>query len=479
MYPRPIRSNVPKQAVLVLVALAGSLTLAGIDVPVAAKSSHHHNVSIKSVSFDKLPIPADLKKRKEPTTVELYQQDRSPLAGRKVLLLVHGLRGEFWPHFRWDKVVASLEADQEFNKQYKIYLVRYNTHVKLEKMTPQFQTTVNDIFEGSGRRPITMLALSMGGNLIQQAMEQESVAQKVEKVITMGTPFHGSPLFSYDWMSYSMLKTHIAPWVKLDLCLAYRAYFGRHKNLLSDLSWDNSDSLIPTIGKYKAKFPMRFRGEVTPSMANAEITKLNESLKTDKKKFITYGAYLVTPFVNGKRPSHIANAVEWPFHFATTTVPEHMAREHPVLRALNYQIADIVTHDNAKVVSDSNYAYALNDGITPVQSAIFLPTQKLTAHTLMREADLPALKHAVDVRRARVFRNIDHVSFVDGYKPMHGTTVLSDQLAPEDGKKTIFQWIIDDILHENNQIAETAAPSGRSESKNPAGEDLAKRDVTD
>jgi len=63
----------------------------------------------------------------------------------------------------------------------------------------------------------------------------------------MATPFHGSPLFSPDWLQYSLYRGHYLATVRLLDSLDYNVYFHSHKNYQEDLKWDNSDGMLPTV----------------------------------------------------------------------------------------------------------------------------------------------------------------------------------------------------------------------------------------
>ena len=407
----------------------------------------------------KWPLPPAAKLLKqEPQSVEIYQYDDMPVGNRRPLLMVHGLRGEFWRGFRWKNVTAFLLQDRDFRDTYKIYFVRYNTHVPLPTVKPSFKKAVRDLAASTGNKPISVVALSMGGSLIQEAMEDDDIANVVDRVVTMGTSFHGSPLFCFDWMKYSMLKHYWTPWQRLDLCVAYKLYFDRHQNLLSDLKWDDSDKRIPDVGPFHVYFPWHFAGDLTPSrMDNPRIAQINSRLKEEKNKFITYGGYLKSPYGISKKPGYMASLFRWPGHFVHTTIPEHLGREHPVLRALNRQIGQSIpsaanSSDRSKT-APGTFLYGLNDGITPLASALFLPQKILLAASFTSEADIPAVKDSIDVRKARIFANIDHLTFIDGYRPPFTPAKLKDELSPEEGAKMMFQWLLDDLMEQQEAVA--------------------------
>ncbi|MBX9686116.1 MAG: hypothetical protein K2X27_05410 [Candidatus Obscuribacterales bacterium] len=394
-----------------------------------------------------------------PTTVEIYQYDEAPIGNRQPLLMVHGLRGEFREGFRWEMVVSHLMNDAKFRQKYKVYFARFNTYVLVDTVKPHFKQALLDLSRSTGNKPVTIMALSLGGSLVQAAMADPAVEAAVDKVLTLGTPFHGAPLFCFDWLRYSIIRNHDVPWVRADLCLSYKLYFRLHPNLLEDLRWDNSDGGIPQLGKFSTWFPFHVTGDVDRQrMSNARILRLNEEIKIDKKKFICYGGYLLTPYVTPHQSTRFWKAVRWPYWFLTCTVPYHMGFEHPVLRALNYEMGRMVVasaEDDKKAIRGSD-RYGLNDGITPLVSALFLPSKTLAENPIDRESTISSIRRNIDVQKARVFRQIDHITFVDGYRPRGLPEEMRDELAPELGSRTIFDWMLIDLMDNESQLAETS-----------------------
>ncbi len=404
--------------------------------------------------------PAQKQLKVPPTTVEIYQYDETPIGNRLPLLMVHGLRGEFREGFRWEMVVENLMKDPEFRQKYKIYFARFNTYTLLSTVKPHFKEAIVSLSRATGNKQITIIALSMGGNLVQSSMEDIAVQSSIDKVLTLGTPFHGAPLFCFDWLRYSIIRNHDVPWVRADLALSYKLYFARHPNLLEDLRWDNSDNGIPQIGKFSTWFPFHITGDVNVArMSNERILKLNDQIKLDKKKFICYGGYLLTPYVTPHRSNKFWVAVRWPWWFVTCTVPYHCGFEHPVLRALNFEMGRMVVSgekDETKAIRGTG-RYGLNDGITPLVSALFLPSKTLADHPIDREPTISTIRRNVDVSKARVFRQIDHITFVDGYRPRGLPETMRDELAPELGARTVFDWMLVDLMDKESKLARSNA----------------------
>jgi pimeloyl-ACP methyl ester carboxylesterase len=439
----------PRRFQTLLVSAVFSIQLLGGSLPALAESGKPPLAGAVTTLGDPAwslpPVAKQVKKR--PKSVEIYQFDKSPIDNRAPLLMVHGLLGEYWADsFRWRKLATYLQNDPVFAKKYKIVFLRYDTKAPLQDVVPPFRKALEEVSSAFGGQPLNVVALSMGGNMMQMAMKDPTIDKRVKHVLTMGTPFHGSPLFSNKWMEYSMLRHYRSPISRLDTAFAYRMYFDRHKNLLSDLRWDNTDQFIPDVGNFRFYFPMPSHGDLTPSAtANTYVASLNSDSDIDKSKFTVYGGYLLNDFATMKG-NDFASILKIPYKVTFTLVPEHFGREHPVLRALNQHIARAIVSSPQTLKADgTRYAYGLNDGITPITSAIFLPNSALPG-LAVTDATVDSLRKFVDVKRARVFRNIDHLTFIDDYHPLRSPSELRDQLSPEEAAKPIFEWIKNDLM---------------------------------
>jgi pimeloyl-ACP methyl ester carboxylesterase len=442
MYHRLCSNNIAKQCWF---AVTASLALGAMPVYAAPTAGEPIVTHCAEISWLRLPNVKDIKN--EPDKVYVYKVDDTPLGNRQPLLLVHGLRGELWPNkFRYEKLVAFLAANPRFNERYKIFLARYNSYLPLAPVSEEFKQTIHGLSQQAGGKKVSIVALSMGGNIVAQAMTDATTDACVDRVLTLGTPFHGSPLFTSSWMQLSMMRWHKTPFTQLDTALPYHIYFSKHTNLLADLNWDDSDSMIPDVGDFRVWFR---RGEqhLSPRASrNLDVLKFNADGKINKKKFIVYGGYLQMAASQGPEPWW-RGALRAPSWFTTTIVPEHAGKEHAVLRSLNVQMAHALVPPTASKTTAEGYVYGLNDGITPLTSSLFLPNDAMKKLVVNNQNAVNGLKGITDVGRARVFAGIDHLTFIDQYNPHGGSDVLKDQLSDAEPGKTIFSWILDDLLN--------------------------------
>lgn len=379
--------------------------------------------------------------------VEIYQSDSDALGDRQPFLLIHGGNGEHLKLFHWEKVLARFSKDERFLKRYKPYLLRYNSAKLLEELVPEARAAVLALSASCNKRPITIMALSMGGNIAEIAMEDPDFNLAVDRVIALGTPFHGSPLFSADWFQYSLYKSRVLSVFKVLDSLDYRVYFSWHKNYQQDLKWDDSDDLVPQVGHFRSKLPFGPKGNLTVARdTSALLSEANRNHKIHKQKFTTFAGYLINSYVLDKERDRLRWKLFAPFRFMGTQIRAQAGREQAALLVLNREISKIDSGPAGSELGAGQHVYALNDGITPVSSALFLPDAICRTHLLLRESDLLAIVPYIDVAQARAFRNIDHVTFVEGKAPHHGSNLVRDSMHPQEGMHDIFDWMLAEVL---------------------------------
>ncbi len=392
-----------------------------IAVFVSSGQSCFAQVSDNSQSYEVLP-----KERIKalPKKVEIYQLDDSPLGDRQPLLLVHGLLGEYHPKFRWKELAEYLVQNQEFQKRYKIYLTRFNTKLSLKELTNQFRIAIRQFAPSQG---VTILSISMSGAVLHSALKDPSVLKCVSRVITLGAFFRGSPLFCADWMKQTMLKRYLSPLSKLDHYLGYQIYFARHKNLLRDYAWDNSDGQMTK--KQLRKHPPKQTDQISKE----------DQLAVDHK-FYVYAGYLHNQYVPRDHGA-IRTLVTAPYSFFKTTLPMHLDREHPALRFLNELIAKSLP---SKGPSD-DIIYPLNDGISPIASSLLLTDEFAARPDINKMNDLELIKTNTNAAKARLFDNIDHLTFIERQRPSGSSQKIIDKLSNEE-PRPMFEWILKDLM---------------------------------
>lgn len=359
-----------------------------------------------------------------PKKVEIYQFDDKALNGRQPLLLVHGLLGEYHPTFRWKELAEYLSENPDFQKRYKIYLTRFNTKLSLKELTTQFRTAIREFAPPQG---VTILSISMSGAVLHAALKDPSVLKCVTRVMTLGAFFRGSPLFCADWMKQTIKKRYLSPLSMLDHYLGYQIYFARHKNLLRDYAWDNSDGQMPPKQLHKQ------------SKVKYDTISKEEQLAVDRK-FYVYAGYLHNQYVP-KDHGAIRTLVTAPYSFFKTTLPMHLDREHPALRFLN----DLISKSVPRIGPSDDIIYPLNDGISPIASSLLLTDEFAARPDINKMNDLELIKTNTNAAKARLFDNIDHLTFIERNRPS-GAQKITDKLTVNEEPRAMFEWILKDLM---------------------------------
>jgi hypothetical protein len=389
-------------------------------------------------------LSASTRIKTKPQGVELFQGDDTEIGTRKPLLLINGLHSEYFKQLHWTRLMKHLSQDSQFNKTYKIYFARYDSEAPFTETVPAFKKAIVDLHGWTGGQQTTILALSIGGNVVHCAVCDKQVSSMVERVLTLGTPFHGSPLFAEDWIQYSLYKNPSILLSRYVDSLTVHAYLYKNRVLAKFLGWDNFDRLMPDSGQFSSIIPFGPKGVLTADAdTNTSLYRLNASDDLDKTKFVTYAAYLPNPFTSRQHfVPRMASHLFTSQLFYTVVLP----KPRPFLKLFNWELSRVICkRDQA---AGMRHCYAMNDGVAPVTSALFLPSNALNkSSTVADESSIEQLSRQIDVGKARLFRGIDHLTFVDGSRPLFSPKLLKDQLNPAESSRAIFDWIRFDLMN--------------------------------
>jgi pimeloyl-ACP methyl ester carboxylesterase len=408
--------------------------------------------------FAALPAPAQSQKSwplissvtkgmRSPAVAELYEHDNSPLGKRTPVLLIHGGGGETRPRCRMDGIGNHLVADEEFRNRFKVYYLRYDSTLNIKETAKQARAAISELAREAGRS-IYLLGYSLGGNVAQRSLTAGEADDSVDLVLTMGTPFHGSPLFSSDWFEYTLHKNANYPWSKILRTIAVRLYFKQHPQYTQELGWDNVDNNIPDVGDFKSLTKYGPRGNLTPDKeSNRKLARINLEGRLTKAKFVTYSGYMVNQYFLPSPKRQIVTAIKEPWTFFTMKLPVYLGREHSALAVLNRDISRIQVDIEPAKSGIGPRPYVLNDGLAPVTSCVLFSPEAFRTFPILQESDLDDVNDMLDVRLARAFRNIDHVTFADGAPPRRylRSKLLKDSMHPQEQPRLMFDWILTDI----------------------------------
>lgn len=205
----------------------------------------------------------------------LEAYDDTPLGDRIPLVLIHGIGASASTQYNWERFLDYAEKEKPFMGRYKIYLYHYDSSRSVPDISLNLRQTLHGFIGGLGGRKIKILAYSEGGLLTRNAMQDDYVDQHTEEVITVATPFHGSPLANPEWLRQQIRTESPFSLVRIGQRLAYNITGRLYPSFKEDFHWDNFDGAIPA-EQYSRHYP--------------NVVKTDYALAR-KEKFITYGSY--------------------------------------------------------------------------------------------------------------------------------------------------------------------------------------------
>lgn len=205
----------------------------------------------------------------------LEAYDNTPLGDRIPLILVHGIGASESTLYNWERFLDYAENEKPFMGRYKIYLYHYDSSRSVPDISRNLRQTLQGFIGGLGGRKIKILAYSEGGLLTRNAMQDDYIDRHTEEVITIATPFHGSPLANPEWLRQQIKTESPFSLVRIGQRLAYNITGRLYPSFKEDFHWDNFDGAIPA-EQYSRHYP----GGAKTDYALAR-----------KEKFVTYGSY--------------------------------------------------------------------------------------------------------------------------------------------------------------------------------------------
>lgn len=133
----------------------------------------------------------------------LEQNSLIPLGNRTPLFLIHGWQPKGYDATGdtaiWNNFVSYYNQDATLQQNFKIYFVKYRSNiVSVDDLAHEFRKDFDNWFGVSFNTNISIVAHSMGGLVARSFMNREKNGifggDKVNVLITLGTPHHGSPM---------------------------------------------------------------------------------------------------------------------------------------------------------------------------------------------------------------------------------------------------------------------------------------------
>lgn len=451
-----------------------------------AYPSTGHELNIQSVDLQ----PEKLLRVSVSSGFEAF--DNSTLGNRTPLVLIHGIGGTESRLFHWENFLSFVASKRDFQAKYKIYLYHYDSTQSVPNISRDLQATLKGFVGALGGRKIKILAYSEGGLLTRNALQDAYLDEHTEEVLAIATPFHGSPLANPEWIQAQVKTDSPLSLVRLFQKIAYNITGRRYPSFKQDFHWDNFDGAIPAEQYVKNNGP-----SVKTDYALAK-----------KTNFVTYGSYFgldVDPAVLPRelglktaipkeRPMP-GNLLRKNFLFSLvrnnigklplanklipSRAPEEVAKQvpaKPVDAVVGLKPSIVDTEQDATLMlalaktaeaspvesqtfpalaSPSSHKVVLapvsmmmfNDGISPISSTLWLGRYTKVANGSSIPVDKlwSTLKSLKGNKNVRLFAGLDHRNWMDG-TTRTGEPSIQDLLNPDEPPRTVFEWIIYDLM---------------------------------
>lgn len=299
-----------------------------------------HTYPATGASPTDLPITASqlVSSNAIPVRSGLDAFDKAPLGNRTPLILVHGIGASASTQFNWERFLDYADKQKPLMERYKIYLYHYDSTRSVPDISQSLLQTLKHFIQAQNGRHIKILAYSEGGLLTRNAMQDSYVDAHTDEVITLATPFHGSPLANPEWIRQQVKTDSPFSLVRIGQRIAYSITGKLYPTFKEDFHWDNFDGALPA-SQYKGKGA----GETDYALAR-------------KEKFVTYGSYFGLELNPAIVPEALDVSAELP---KERLILANMFRRNALFSLVRKNIgklpvAVIVNHHNAAPTTNQN-----------------------------------------------------------------------------------------------------------------------------
>ncbi len=367
----------------------------------------------------------------------IYQFEPSALAGRTPVVLLPGRAEEFQRSSWWKKIRKLAKRNKEFKKDYKLYVYVYDSTDELDEQSNDYIREAKRYFGDlpQAGRQLVAISYSLGGMILREAMVDSDVNAMTHTVYAVAVPFHGSPMFDKAWFTKYLRPPNHSPIRRFWDRAVFEAYMMDKGNLKRGLHWSNFDGSKPMYEEAE------LNGDLLVS--NTYSYEDHSAEKKLKAKTIAYISYLENDYTKAYEKRGIdllGKSLKLPKTVAGSVLPFYGLSVHSVFTYMNNQLAELPTYDPEHPKGRDSHLYRYNDGVFPISSMLYLP-----ARNQPYQENFSELIDFIDLQKARVFVNIDHMH-IGGYSWRKKRIRREDVLHPDEGKRTPNEWLIHDLL---------------------------------
>lgn len=390
------------------------------------------------------------------------------------LILVHGNgsdKEKLEPYHRWDGLLDFANNNPDKFANFDIIIWKHDTELPVgfngnTGNAKELAVFVNNVLaKYDPGTKVIFVAHSRGGLVCRSYMNYDDQGDKVLGLITLGTPHHGSPFAVPDWTGISWdkifgstgtLSSMIFNSIYNTGFLIYQFEYDRIGSL--NLAWDNMDNavnqtitrLIPDIlfsnrgslqltkGDLNYGYSINDATVIYSPLLKARFGDL-QTLNQNKKyngNIITYGVYQTHLLLESELKARVNDLLN----------PDY---EHFGLNVLGSVLASY--SDN--ILSNDGPCYYANDGMVPIQSALFLDISGGMRFSTRKSLDVALIdkniEDRVQVRDKRIFSSrdgiSDHKDLLDTKNKDYWNALAADinSFLPKGQKKKFLALLLD------------------------------------
>jgi len=403
---------------------------------------------------------------------QVYEFDHKPLGNRIPVILIPGRAEEFQQNSWWRSMHRDARQNPDYQKNFKTYIFLYNSKDELDVQAKGLATELRKNFSQlPASQPLMLVSYSLGGVIAREVLADDDILNRVDTLMAVGVPFHGSPMFDSKWFTEYLNPPNRFAIRRFWDRTNYHLYMLGKNNLQHGLKWDNFDGSKPIfkeeikVGEPKIWEIGKNKNAADKDKVVTVITETPEAYtpypNEDKirSKMLVYGTYLENGFTetnqpvnprrlpryalkDGKGKTRKEKRAAWlsiPGKIVVSILPVYGFTVHSVFTYMNYQLANLPTRTQDSPEGKNILVYRYNDGAIPLSSNLFLP-----ARSHAYRENLTELAAEAHVRHVRIFANLDHVDLGE-YNLFKSKLRRHDVLHPDDGAFLPNKWLLHDL----------------------------------
>ncbi len=377
-------------------------------------------------------------------SAQLYQYQDNDLAQKTPLFLIHGIGGKESNDYRWKRFLNYAKNHPKFQERFKIYLFKYDSSQSVPKISEAIRQTLRTYITENNYPQFRVLAFSEGGLVYRNVMQDPVIFKHTEKIITVASPFHGSPLANQKWLGQQMKENTPFSLMRLTQKLSLSIAKKKHPNFERDFKWKDLSREKAQSNEFALENHKNFIAYGSYFGVNDEHNQaLFQSLEIKEKSpkeasrfkncFNKHAVFKVVQQNLTAIPTQIKRRL------ASKIIPKHFKKRHKK----NHEAVVMLALEEESFNKNYNPMLVYNDGISPISSSLWLG-RYLTEKSSKKRKIWKALKSLKGKQKARLFHSIDHANWMEGDN-LSEESKLPDLLNPDEAPKTIFEWFIYDI----------------------------------